>query len=412
MSIFSQLSGLFTLAVLISYVNYRFVKMHSTIAITLSAMLMSILLIASSHLGLQGIDEKIANRLDQLNFNELLMNGMLSFLLFAGALSIDLRALKRERWEIIILAFLGTIASTFIIATLVYYVFLFLNHPFAYVYCLLFGALISPTDPIVVLAIFKTAGMPKSLDARLAGESLFNDGVGVVLFVTIYSVAFDGHQATVGSVVGLFLQEAIGGILYGAVMGYLGYRLIKTMDDSRLEILMTLAIVTGGYAFAQAIGISGPLAMVVAGIIIGSSGRSLKSFEHLDHFWEVIDAALNAILFLLIGLEIILIPLSFFALMTGVIAIVITLIARVLSVGLPLSIMEYCRAYEPYSKRIMIWGGLRGGLAIALALAIPPGPERHVILPMTYAVVLFSIFVQGLSVHRLIASSKKKLIKK
>lgn len=410
MNIVSPLSGFFTLAVLISYVNYRFIKMQSTIAITLAAMLMSMLLIASSHLGLQGIDEKIANTLDQLNFNELLMNGMLSFLLFAGALSIDLRALKQERWEIVILAFLGTIVSTFIVGTLVYYLLVLLNYPFAYVYCLLFGALISPTDPIVVLAIFKTAGMPKSLDARLAGESLFNDGVGVVLFLTIYSVAFGGHEATVGSVTRLFLQEAFGGIVYGGLVGYLGYRLIKTIDDSRLEILITLAIVTGGYALAQAIDISGPLAMVVAGIVIGSFGRGLKSFEHLDHFWEVIDAALNAMLFLLIGLEIILIKLSFFALITGVMAIVITLFARMLSVGLPLSIMEYCRSYEPYSKRIMIWGGLRGGLAIALALAIPAGPERHVILPMTYAVVLFSIFVQGLSVHGLIARSKKKLV--
>ena len=412
MTIFSQLSLLFTLAVLISYVNYRFIKMQSTIAVTLSATILSLSLILASHLGWDGFDEKITKALNQLDFHSLLINGMLSFLLFAGALTIDLSFFRKEKWEILILSFFSTIASTFIVGSLVFYLFIFLHQPFSYINCLLFGALISPTDPIAVLAVFKKIGAPKALDARLSGESLFNDGIAVVLFLTIYSVAFGNHDATPGVVLGLFFKEAIGGIIYGAIIGFIASRLIKPIDNSQLEILITLAVVTGGYSFAQAIGISGPLAMVVAGIFIGHYGQqfymSAKTREHLEHFWEVIDGALNAILFLLIGLEIILIKGSWFEIITGISAIVITLLARTLSVGIPLSIMRCWRTYEPYATRIMIWGGLRGGLAIALALAVPAGPERNVILPMTYAVVLFSIFVQGLSVNKLVVKSKLK----
>lgn len=415
MNIFTEFSILFTLAVMFSYINYRFIKMQATIAITMAAVLLSVIFIITSHFGLHNnIELQLSTLLDKVDFHSLLMNGMLSFLLFAGALNIDFGMLREEKWEIFILAFVGTIISTFIVGTLTYYLLGYLNRPFDFIYCLLFGALISPTDPIAVLAIFKKVGAPKSLDARLSGESLFNDGVGVVLFLTIYSVAFMGDDATPKAILHLFFQQAIGGIIYGALLGYVGYLLIKPIDNSQLEIFITLAIATGGYALAQAIDISGPLAMVVAGIFIGNHSRmfymSEKTRENLDHFWEVVDTGLNAILFLLVGLELILIKLSFFEMLTGSAAIIIVLLSRTICVATPLGLMKLKRKYEPYASRIMIWGGLRGGLAIALALAIPSGPERAIILPMTYAVVLFSILIQGVTINRLVIKCKTKLI--
>lgn len=416
MNAFGAISALFTLAVIFSYINYRFIKMQATIAITMAAVLLSAAFIITSHLGLHSHAElQMSKLLNNIDFHSLLMNGMLSFLLFAGALNIDFGMLREEKWEIFTLAFVGTIVSTFIVGTLTYYLLAYLNHPFDFIYCLLFGALISPTDPIAVLAIFKKVGAPKSLDARLSGESLFNDGVGVVLFLTIYSVAFAGGDATPKAVAHLFFQQAIGGMIYGAILGYIGYLLIKPIDNSQLEIFITLAIATGGYSLAEALDISGPLAMVVAGIFIGNHSRmfymSEKTRENLDHFWEVIDMALNAILFLLVGLELILIKIGLFEIIIGAAAIIIVLLARTICVATPLSIMKLKRKYEPYATRIMIWGGLRGGLAIALALAIPAGTQRATILPMTYAVVLFSILIQGVTINKLVLKCKTKRAK-
>lgn len=413
MNAFALFSWLFTIAVLISYLNYRFIKMDGTIALTMAALMLSIVFIIAAHLGLSDVENHIVANLNTINFHSVLMNGMLSFLLFAGALNIDISRLNDEKWEIGLLAFFGTIASCFIVGTLIYFLLQWLNHPLGYVYCLLFGALISPTDPIAVLAIFRKVGAPDSLDARLSGESLFNDGVAVVLFITIYTVIYNGGNVTAGHVFEIFFQQAIGGVIYGILLGFIGYWLIKPIDNYQLEIFITLAIVTGGYTFAQWIDISGPLAMVVAGIFIGNHSRAFhmsnKTRENLDNFWEVVDSALNAILFLLIGLELNLIKVTHFELVTGVFAIVIVLFSRTVSVGLPLSIMKLKRNYEPYSISIMVWGGLRGGLAIALALAVPIGPEREVILPMTYAVVLFSILAQGLSIGKLVRLCRQKL---
>ena len=415
MNVFSALSTLFTVAVIFSYINYRFIKMQATIAITMAAVLLSITFIITSHFGLHSsLEMQMSAILNQVDFHSLLMNGMLSFLLFAGALNIDFGMLREEKWEIFTLAFIGTIASTFIVGALTYYLLAYLQYPFDFVYCLLFGALISPTDPIAVLAIFKKIGAPKALDARLSGESLFNDGVGVVLFLTIYSIAFAGDNTAPKAIFYLFLQQAIGGMAYGALLGYIGYLLIKPIDNSQLEIFITLAIVTGGYCLAEALGISGPLAMVVAGIFIGNHSRTFymseKTRDNLDHFWEVIDAALNAILFLLVGLELLLLKIGLFQMVIGGAAIVIVLFSRAVCVALPLSLMKLRRKYEPYATRIMIWGGLRGGLAIALALAIPAGPERSIVLPMTYAVVLFSILIQGMTINKLVMKSKTKHI--
>ena len=417
MNIFSTLSFLFTIAAILSYLNYRYIKLQSSIAITLATMLMTAGIIFLSSIGINVGEKEIVTAFNKLDFHSLLMNGMLSFLLFAGALNVCVDQLREEKWEVIILAIGGTIISTFIVGGLTFYLLAWLGQPLAFVYCLLFGALISPTDPIAVLAVFKKLNAPKSLDTRLSGESLFNDGIGIVLFVTIYEVAFNQHSATVTAVTGLFLQQALGGIFYGALLGYIGYRLIKPIDDALQEIFVTLAIATGGYSLAQMLNISGPLAMVVAGMFIGNRQKmfymSEKSRSHLVHFWEVIDHAFNAILFLLIGLELIAIQRTSFEWISGLGAIVIVLFARCISVGVPMQLLRLSlkRRYEPFATTIMIWGGLRGGLAIALALALPAGPAKTLIVPMTYATVLFSILVQGLSISPLVNLCKQRLSK-
>jgi len=413
MNTFSTLSFLFTLAAILSYVNYRFIKLQNSIAITLITSFITICVIFLSSLGINVGENEIAISFSKIDFHSLLMDGMLSFLLFAGALNVCIDQLRTEKWEVLTLAVGGTIISTFIVGGLTFYFLAFLGQPLDLVYCLLFGALISPTDPIAVLAVFKKLNAPKSLESRLSGESLFNDGVGIVLFVTIYSIAYGQHHMSASAVAGLFLQQAIGGILYGAVLGYIGYCLIKPIDDSLQEIFITLAIATGGYSFAQSLNISGPLAMVVAGMFIGNRQKmfymSEKSRSHLVHFWEVIDNAFNAILFLLIGLELIVIKRSSLVYINGLGAIVIVFIARCVSIVIPMSLMKLKRHYEPFSMSIMIWGGLRGGLAIALALALPPGEAKTLILPMTYATVLFSILVQGLSISPLVNLCKQRI---
>ena len=413
MNIFSTLSFLFTIAAILSYINYRYIKLQSSIAITLATMLLTVGIMVLSSFGINVGEKEIIKAFSEIDFHSLLMNGMLSFLLFAGALNVCVDQLLEEKWEVAILAIGGTVLSTFIVGGLTFYFLAWLGQPLGFIYCLLFGALISPTDPIAVLAVFKKLNAPKSLDTRLAGESLFNDGVGIVLFVTIYAIAFNQHSATVSAVTGLFLQQALGGILYGALLGYIGYRLIKPIDDSLQEIFVTLAIATGGYSLAQMLDISGPLAMVVAGMFIGNRQKmfymSEKSRSHLVHFWEVIDHAFNAILFLLIGLELIAIQHSRFEILSGCGAILIVLCARCISVGLPMRLMSLKRRYEPFAISIMIWGGLRGGLAIALALALPTGHAKALIVPMTYATVLFSILVQGLSISPLVNLCKRRL---
>jgi CPA1 family monovalent cation:H+ antiporter len=413
MNLFNILSFLFTIAAILGYINYRYIKLQSSIAITMTTMLLTVGIIFLSSLGINVGGKEISQAFSKIDFHSLLMNGMLSFLLFAGALNVSLDQLREEKWEVIVLAIGGTVISTFIVGGLTFYFLSWLGQPLGFIHCLLFGALISPTDPIAVLAVFKKLKAPKSLDTRLAGESLFNDGVGIVLFVTIYAVAYGQHSATVGAITELFLQQAIGGILYGMLLGYIGYRLIKPIDDSLQEIFITLAIATGGYSLAQVLNISGPLAMVVAGMFIGNRQKmfymSEKTRAHLVHFWEVIDSAFNAILFLLIGLELIALQRSFFELISGFGAIIIVLAARIISVGVPMQLMRLKRHYEPFATSIMIWGGLRGGLAIALALALPAGPAKALILPMTYATVLFSILVQGLSISPLVKLCKRRL---
>lgn len=411
MNFYTIASSILTIAIIIGYINHRFIKMQTTTAITIGALIISFALIIIGMFGFTGLEHNVTNMLHQIPFHDVLIKGMLSFLLFAGALRIDINHLFEQKWEIGILAFVGTIVSAILVGSLIYYVLPLFGIHISFIYCMLFGALISPTDPIAVLATFKELGAPKKLTVIVEGESLFNDGVGIVIFITIYQLAFTGHAITWQATSLLFLRQAIGGIVYGIAVGLVAYWLIKPIDDHKIEILITLLVVTAAYTFANFIGISGPLAMVVAGIFIGNRGRnfsmSKKTVESLDTFWELVEEILNAALFLLIGLELLTIHIDHYLLIAAALAIPLVLLVRILIVTIPMSIFKIWRTYPNGSVRVLIWGGLRGGLAFALALALPVGPHRNLILGMTYAVVAFAIVVQGITIRPLVELTKK-----
>ncbi len=401
---------LLTLAAIFSYINFRFLKLPTTIGIMLIAMLISVSLVVLGHCGFEGIQNKATVVLEGIDFNKALMHGMLSFLLFSGALHVNLEDLAKHKWIISILATFGVVMSTFIVGSIAWIVFWIVGLKLPFIYCLLFGSLIAPTDPIAVIGILKKAGVPKSLETKITGESLFNDGVAVVVFLVIMGIVTGGHDVTAGHIMLLFVEEAIGGVLFGLAIGWLAYRMLKSVDNYQVEVLLTLALVMGGYALAHAIHVSGPIAMVVAGIFIGNRGRlfamSENTREHLDSFWELMDEILNAVLFLLIGLEILVITINGSYLIAGLLMIPAVLLARFISVGLPVTFMRLLRDFSPNAVKIMTWGGLRGGISVALALSVPSGPEREALLTVTYIIVIFSILVQGLTIERFVASKK------
>jgi len=409
MSIYYIFSILITVAIIIAYLNYHLIKMQTTSAILVGSLLLSLVLLGLNKLGIPHFEVQIAQLTTRLHFHDLLINGMLSFLLFAGALTIDWQAFKSQRWEIFTIASLGTIASTFIVATLSYYILQLLQLPLPFKYCILFGALISPTDPIATLATVKNLRAPKKLEVIIAGESLFNDGVGIVIFITAYQFVFGGIQPSLHSITILFAQEALGGLAYGWILGWLGSYLIRSVGDHKLRILITIAIVTGGYTVAQLLEISGPLAMVVAGMFVGNACRTSKtneaSFETLANFWEIIDEILNALLFLLLGFEVLIIYNDAHQLLICLIGIPLVLLARSITIIAPMAFFRRIRKYPPNTVKILIWGGLRGGLAVALALALPQSHYRDLILNMTYAIVLFAILIQSTTLKSLVKRS-------
>ena len=415
MTLFSIISYIFTLAVALAYVNARFIKMETTIAVMTGSLILSLALLIFNHLNLVNLAHPMAELLKQIDFRTLLLDGMLSFLLFAGALTIDVKKLRQYKWEIMVLASLSTIISSVLIGFGSFYLLRWLNFTIPLIYCLLFGALISPTDPIAVLAMFKELKAPKGLDICVAGESLFNDGVGIVIFLSLYHVAFSAEPVTIAAVSQLFLHEAIGGILYGMGLGLVAFWLIKSIDNHKIEILLTLAVATGGYALAQALEISGPLAMVVAGIFVGNFKHHRRIDQavraNLEEFWELIDEILNALLFVMIGLELLLLNINLKLFLASLFSIALVLSIRLTTVGIPISIFKRYVQYPRYTIRILVWGGLRGGLAVALALALPEGKEREIILALTYAVVVFAIVVQGSTVKQLIKRSKQSIVK-
>ena len=399
-----------TLAALFAYLNHRFVRLPTTIGIMLIALCLSLVLLLLGETGWIDARPYVAWLTRDVDFYTTLMHGMLSFLLFAGALHVNLNDLERQKWLIGFLATIGVIVSTCIIGGLSYLVLMGLGLQIPFIYCLLFGALISPTDPIAVLGILKTSAAPKSLNIKITGESLFNDGVGVVVFLVLLGIASGGQELNMTSIASLFIQEAIGGIVMGLLLGYLTYVLLKGVDNYQVEVMLTLALVMGGYGLANALHLSGPIAMVVAGLMIGNHGRLLamtdKSREHLDGFWELIDEILNAVLFVLLGLEVMVLSFQAEYVLAALAIIPMVLFARFVSVSLPVILMKPFRSFTPNVIQVMTWGGLRGGISVALALSLPAGDQREVILAITYAVVLFSILVQGPSLGPVIRGGR------
>lgn len=394
------------LTALLSYLNHRFIGLPTTIGVMGIALLLSFVLFGLDKLGFGALHDYEVSLLSSIDFSELLMQGMLSILLFAGALHVDLSELKSCKWQVGILAVFGTLISTALVGFGLWVILPYTGIVLPLSYCLIFGALISPTDPIAVMGILKSVGAPKSLEIVIAGESLFNDGVGVVLFALMLAMVTSGEAPTAAHGAMLLLEEGGGGIAFGLVLGYLTYHMLKSIDSYQEEVLITLAAVLGGYALASRLHVSGPLAMVVAGLIIGNHGRaramSDKTREHLDMFWELLDSMLNAVLFVLIGLEVILIEFSTSLALAAAAVIAITLAARLLSVGVPISLLGRVFNLPQGALQVLTWGGLRGGISVALALSLPSGPQRDLVLALTYAVVVFSILVQGLSIGKVV----------
>ncbi|MGB5446382.1 MAG: sodium:proton antiporter [Psychromonas sp.] len=419
MTVYATLCFLAAAAMLITFLNSKIGRMQNTIAITAGSLILSLLIVIAGKNGFSLLQVIASEQLAKIDFNGFLLNGILGFLLFAGGLGIKLGNIKDQKWEIAVLALGATLFSTFFIGYVLFYLCQYVDFQFDLIYCLLFGALISPTDPIAVLAIVKKLEAPKRISTQIEGESLFNDGFGLVIFVTLYSIAFSNTQPTALSITQLFLHEAIGGIIYGLLLGLLFHYLISATNDHSMELLLTIGIPTAGYVFAAIIGVSGPLAMVVSGIMIGNwtriNGFSKESIKLLDHFWELVDEFLNGLLFLLIGLSMLQYSFHREDWVLMVIAIPLTLIARYLSIQFSYLAFNRFRQYNPYSVAILTWGGLRGGLALAMAMAIPsgvmiiPGKQidvREIILVMTYSAVFFSILVQGSTITPLINKAK------
>jgi len=403
-------SILITISAIFSFINYRFIKLPTTIGLMLIALIFSLLLLLAGKLGFADFEQQAEHLLASVDFNQTLMQGMLSFLLFAGALHINLNDKKKKKWVISSLATVGILTSTFIVGGASYFLLNQLGIELSFIYCLLFGALISPTDPIAVLGILKSADAPKTLETKIAGESLFNDGVAVVVFIVLLGIATGGHEISASHILLIFLEEAVGGVVFGFSIGWITYQLLKQVDNYQVEILLTLALVMGGYALASAIHVSGPIAVVVAGLLIGNHGRTFgmsdHTREHLDTFWELIDEILNAVLFVLIGLEVLILPFTTDVLMVSLLLIPLLLIARFISVAIPITLMKKRREFTHGAIRILTWGGLRGGISVALALSLPPGEARDVILAITYVIVVFSIVVQGLTIGKLVRALK------
>ena len=394
------------LTALLAYLNHRFIGLPTTIGVMGIALLLSFALFGFDKLGFGALRDFEMSLLSSIDFSELLMQGMLSLLLFAGALHVDLSELQAYKWQVGILAVFGTLVSTALVSFGLWAILPYTGVELPLSYCLIFGALISPTDPIAVMGVLKSAGAPKSLEIVIAGESLFNDGVGVVLFSLMLAMVTSGDAPTAAHGAMLLLEEGGGGIVFGLVLGFVTYRMLKSIDSYQEEVLITLAAVLGGYALASRLHVSGPLAMVVAGLIIGNHGRALamsdKTREHLDMFWELLDSILNAVLFMLIGLEVILIEFSANLALAAAVVIAATLVARLLSVGAPIALLGRAFRLPEGALQVLTWGGLRGGISVALALSLPNGPQRDLVLALTYAVVVFSILVQGLSIGKVV----------
>ncbi|MGD1877273.1 MAG: cation:proton antiporter [Kiloniellaceae bacterium] len=414
LSIFDVVAALFGLVALFGYINHKVLKLPHSIGLMVIALAAALVLIAIEFVfPASDVHGPVTAALATIDFDKTLLNGMLSFLLFAGALHVDLPALRSQLMAITAMSTLGVVLSTFTVGTLAWLGFGWLGLDMPFIWALAFGALISPTDPVAVLGILKTIKVPAAVEAKIAGESLFNDGVGVVVFLIVVAVAAGGSEAALGplDVAELFALEAGGGALLGAVAGYLAFRALASLDEYNLEIMVTLALVTVTYAVAQALHVSGPLAVVVAGIFIGNQGvahaMSETTRRYLLGFWELLDEILNSMLFLLIGLEVLVVQVDLISAEAALLAIPIVLLARFIGVSIPLTLLSLRQSFTKGAVPVLVWGGLRGGISVALALSLPEGPQKAPILAITYAVVVFSIVVQGLTFKTVVSRALK-----
>ncbi|WP_373056201.1 cation:proton antiporter [Zunongwangia sp. H14] len=407
MDYFLIITILVSLAAVFGYINVRFLKLPNTIGLMLITIVFSLGVIGLAAFDdtLLNIEKKIITNID---FEEILLEVMLSFLLFAGALHTNFEQLKIQRWPVLVFATLGVLVSTFLVGSMMFYVLQLIGLEVDYIYCLLFGALISPTDPIAVLGILKQAGAAKNLEAKIVGESLFNDGVGVVVFLTIFQIAGSAEKTVDPlSILELFSIEVLGGIMLGLVLGYLTYLLMKSIDDYDIEVIITLAAVMLGTVLAHRFHLSAPLAMVTAGLLVGNdtvraTTMSEITESYVDKFWELLDILLNTILFVLIGMEMLVLSFRGEYILAGIIAIPLVLFCRYISLLLPITFFKKKLAFAPKTNLIMTWGGLRGGISIALALGLQAEMHRELFLVITYVIVVFSILVQGLSIGKLV----------
>jgi len=395
-----------------TYLNYRFIRLPPSIGVMVTALLLSLLLQGLAALGFPVLEVEAQELIRQVDFSDVLMTWFLPALLFAGALHVNLDGLRHYRWPIGLLATAGVLLSTFVVAGLAYAIVGAFGWRLDFIYCLLLGALISPTDPIAVMGILKTSGAPGPLQTTIVGESLFNDGTAVVVFSILLGVLTLGQTPTAGEVGLLFLEEAVGGVLFGLALGFGVFLLMRRVDEHQPTVMLTLALVFGGSALATHLHVSAPISMVVAGLIIGNQGRRKAMDEdarrYVDGFWELVDEVLNALLFALIGLELLVLPFGWLPLLAALLLGAAVLASRFVTVASIINLLRRLRGGDrrtgPGAVRLLTWGGLRGGVSLALALSLPLGEQRDMVLTLTYLVVLMSILLQGLTVGRVVCA--------
>ena len=411
MELYYSFSALIVLASIFAYLNYRFLKLPSTIGIMVIAIAVSIILVLFGENFLPRTFGHLNKLMNGIDFTEVLMGAMLNFLLFAGGIHINIDDLKEHFRPIVIFSTVGVIISTFVVGFGMFYLLPLVGLHVPFIYCLVFGALISPTDPVAVLSILKQANVSKALKTKVAGESLFNDGMAVVVFTVVLQLAI-GNEVDLGleSIGLLLLKEAGGGLLLGVILGWITSRLMREVDDYIISVLVTLSVVMGGYLIARQMHISGPLTMVAAGLFMGNFNVKFKmksvTQDYLIKFWELIDEILNAVLFLFIGFELLMIKDLKDYMIPGLVAVAVVLLARFISIWAPIKFMSLRRTFSPQTVKVLFWGGIRGGVSIALAMSIPKGEYSNIILSITYCVVVFSIVVQGLTIAK-VANPKK-----
>lgn len=401
MEIYNVITIVVVLSAIFGYINHRFIRLPGTIGIMIISIIASLVVVGIGSISPEFFFKTI-EAIELIDFHTILMKIMLAFLLFGAAIRIDSKKLRSESTSIITFSTIGVLFSTFLIATLLYLVIIAFGLSVDFLYCLIFGALISPIDPVAVLSILKKARIPTSIETKISGESLFNDGVGVVLFILFYQIAQLGiENVSAGNIIWLFVREAAGGVLFGAALGYVGYIALKSIDNYAIEVMITLAIVMGGYSLADIIHVSGPLSMVVAGLITGN--KSLDEVvkdttrDYIHKFWDMIDKLMNAILFLLIGFEMLIVPFNETLLWLGCLSILIVLLARFISISMLIVLLKY-DSFAKNTIPLLTWGALRGGISVALALSLPKEMFGNMFVSITYIVVLFSIIVQGLTI--------------